>query len=171
MVMEKVNKEKEKAEHHLDLRRLVPPACPHMIPPGVSQKKEMGREECVGGGLAGSQQEHWLLLKQDGRRMMVQPGDLLCIYHLFDVECKLELTLTTDYSDFDDTKVSNLLHTDNSSIACARSRNYSLSLGPPKRWVCVVKQPCAGILKLGSMALKLGAGESGIRDKNVKWTH
>ena len=96
---------------------------------------------------------------------------LLCIYHSFDVECKLELTLTTDYSDFDDTKVSNLLHTDNSSIACARSRNYSLSLGPPKRWVCVVEQPCAGILKLGSMALKLGAGESGIRDKNVKWTH
>ena len=74
MVMEKVNKEKEKAEHHLDLRRLVPPACPHMIPPGVSQKKEMGREECVGGGLAGSQQEHWLLLRQDGRCMMMQPG-------------------------------------------------------------------------------------------------
>ena len=34
----------------------------------------MGRGECVGGGLAGSQQEHWLLLKQDGRQMMVQPG-------------------------------------------------------------------------------------------------
>ena len=71
MVMEKVNREKEKAEHHLDLRRLAPPACPHMKSPGVSQKKEMGREGC---GLAGSQQEHWLLLKQDGRQMMVQPG-------------------------------------------------------------------------------------------------
>ena len=46
MVMEKVNKEKEKAEHHPDLRRLVPPACPHMKPPGVSQKKEMRREGC-----------------------------------------------------------------------------------------------------------------------------
>ena len=74
MVMEKVNKEKEKAENHLDLRRLAPPACPHMKPPGVSQKKEMGREECVGGDLAGSQQEHWRLLKQDGRQMMIQPG-------------------------------------------------------------------------------------------------
>ena len=74
MVMGKVNKEKETAEHHLDLRRLAPPACPHMKPPGVSQKKEMGREECVGGGLAGSQQEHWLLLKQDGRQLMMQPG-------------------------------------------------------------------------------------------------
>ena len=74
MVIEKVNKEKEKVEHHLGLRRLEPPAFPHMKPPGVSQKKEMGKEECVGGGLAGSQQEHWLLLKQDGRQMMVQPG-------------------------------------------------------------------------------------------------
>ena len=74
MVMEKVNKEKEKAEHHPDLRRLVPPACPHMKPPGVSQKKEMGREECVGGGLAGSQQEHWLLLEQEGGEMMMQAG-------------------------------------------------------------------------------------------------
>ena len=44
MVMEKVNREKEKAEHHLDLRRLAPPACPHMKPPGVCKKKEMGRE-------------------------------------------------------------------------------------------------------------------------------
>ena len=34
----------------------------------------MGRRECEGGGLAGSQQEHWLHLKQDGRQMMVQPG-------------------------------------------------------------------------------------------------
>ena len=51
MVMEKVNREKEKAEHHLDLRRLAPPAFPHMKPPGVAQKKELGREECVGGGL------------------------------------------------------------------------------------------------------------------------
>ena len=72
MVMEKVNKEKEKAEHHLDLRRLAPPACPHMKPPSVSQKKVMGREGC---GLAGSQQEHWLLLKQAGRQMMMQAGE------------------------------------------------------------------------------------------------
>ena len=43
MVMEKVNREKEKAEHHLDLRRLAPPAFPHMKPPSVSQKKELGR--------------------------------------------------------------------------------------------------------------------------------
>ena len=74
MLMEKVNKEKEKSEHRLDLKRLAPPAFPHMKPPGVSQKKELGREECVGGGLAGGQQEHWLLLPQGGRQMMVKTG-------------------------------------------------------------------------------------------------
>ena len=68
MVMEKVNKEKEKAEHHLDLRRLAPPACPHMKPPG--------RRRCGGKGVArSSQQEHWLLLKQAGRQMMMQAGE------------------------------------------------------------------------------------------------
>ena len=66
MVMEGVNKEEKKGEHHPSWRRWAPPASPHMTSPDASQIQEVAREEGREDERVEDPAKHWWL-PQPGR--------------------------------------------------------------------------------------------------------